>query len=71
MERLFFEAVLNSYQTLAKEIGMCSEQKLRRLDTAVTPPKWPTIIKKIRDLLQTKKEHIEKTIQEIDEMYHL
>lgn len=71
MERLFFEALLNSYQTLAKEIGMCSEQKLRRLDTAVTPPKWPTIIKKIRDVLQLKKKLIEQTIQEIDERYQL
>ena len=66
MERIYFEPLLNSYATLAKEMDISSPEQIRERDIGVKVPKQIKSQRKIMEMLYRKREALDQLIQKCE-----
>lgn len=68
MDKFFFGVLLNSYATLAKELGVSTAEQVRMWDNGKRKPSLESRLKML-DLLRQKRNALSHQIQELEALY--
>lgn len=68
-ERFFFDALLNNYTSLTKEIGLKDVEQVRHWDVGTVKPRSSKSRHKIFNLLLKKRAELDKQITDLAELW--
>ena len=68
-EKIFFAPIINSYSSLAKEMGINNPEQIREWDIGAKTPTHPQSKKKILQILRKKRTALDQVIQDYEALY--